>query len=60
MPEPTFRNAAVKCLTEIASITIGDQYDKLFAELLVLFMKRLVTIIPPNIGNVIVICKVRC
>ena len=48
MPEPAFRNAAVKCLTEIGSIKIDDKYDNQFGKLLQLFMDRLATIIPPK------------
>jgi len=48
MPEPTFRNLAVSCLTEIAGITIGEQYNRYFIELLKLFVKRVASIIPRN------------
>ena len=53
MPEPIFRNPAVKCLTEIGSIRIGEEYDSHFGVLLRYIMQRLVTIIPPNAGELL-------
>ena len=47
---PQFRNAALDCLAEIASLTdLQPQYDPLFCELYVNFMQRLVEIVPEHV-----------
>lgn len=51
MPEPTFRNPATKCLTEIACIKMGEEFDRYFIEFLELFMRRLTSIIPQETSN---------
>lgn len=50
MPEPTFRNASTKCLTEIACIKMGEEFDRYFVQFLNLFMNRLAAIIPAETG----------
>eukprot|EP00741_Cyanophora_paradoxa_P007524 tig00001154_g7277.t1 len=50
LPEPAFRNDALKCLAEIGALNIGTPYDPHFAKLYCFFMKKLSEIIPQNIN----------
>jgi exportin-1 len=48
-PEPTFRNDALDCLTEIGTLTdLEPQYDPLFRELFTTFLQRLGPIFTPE------------
>jgi len=45
---PIFRNQAVKCLTEIGGLNIGNMHDQHFSQLLVMFMTKLESFLPPD------------
>ncbi|GAM19592.1 hypothetical protein SAMD00019534_027670, partial [Acytostelium subglobosum LB1] len=40
-PEPQFRNATLKCLVEIASLSLGPEYDQVFVFIIDQFMNTL-------------------
>ncbi|PRP84096.1 exportin-1-like [Planoprotostelium fungivorum] len=46
LPVPMFRNAALECLGEIASLNIGPTHDAQFEKLFVMFMTQLPAILP--------------
>eukprot|EP00761_Pharyngomonas_kirbyi_P000242 gb/GECH01000242.1/.p1 GENE.gb/GECH01000242.1/~~gb/GECH01000242.1/.p1 ORF type:complete len:1056 (+),score=222.82 gb/GECH01000242.1/:1-3168(+) len=46
LPEPQYRNDTIRCLTEIASISIGDQYYGQINELFLYFMRVLTEQLP--------------
>ncbi|RHN39096.1 hypothetical protein MtrunA17_Chr8g0340181 [Medicago truncatula] len=45
---PTYRNLTLQCLTEVASIQLGNCYDAEFVEMYNIFMIQLQTILLPN------------
>lgn len=49
-PEPAFRNHAVKCLTEVASVAVTENFEPFFVNLWTVFMSTLETrVIPPGV-----------
>ena len=47
-PHPPFRNATLRCLTEVASLTVGPEHDAAFVSLLTVFMGELAKVLPPG------------
>lgn len=45
---PTYRNLTLQCLTEVASIQLGNCYDAEYVEMYNIFMIQLQTILLPN------------
>jgi exportin-1 len=51
LDETATRNVTLKCLSEIAGLTIGPEYNAKFVTLFVLVMAKINNIIPPNTGK---------
>lgn len=47
-PQPAYRNTALQCLTEVASLTVGPEYDHHFNSLYRYFITQLQTVLPPQ------------
>jgi exportin-1 len=47
-PAPAHRVASLRCLTEVAALTVGAEHDAAFVSLLTVFMAALAPMLPPN------------
>ena len=45
---PVFRNVTLKCLSEIAGLTVGNEYNQKFVTLFIMVMQKINTMIPPS------------
>lgn len=47
-PVPAFRNASLKCLTEVAALSVGPERDSAFVSLATVFAAELSSMLPPD------------
>ena len=53
LEENMFRNITLKCLSEIAGLTIGPEYNAKFVMLFVVVMEKINRMIPPSTGKLL-------
>ncbi|KAK9840628.1 hypothetical protein WJX81_005548 [Elliptochloris bilobata] len=47
-PQPPFRNVALQCLSEVAALTVGAEYNAHFVRLYKIFILQLREVVPPT------------